>query len=262
MSGRDNARPAAHPLGDPTGRILIGQGVLVIGATSGFGRAIARLFGKHGASVAVQFSSDRAAANAVVRSIVRGGGNAFACHADISLERDVGRLFKEVVHRLGALDIVVMTPDGNNFAAIDELSPGQRRELFDTNFVSQYLCALAAVRELGRRRVVSESPGTAKKLIIVSSSRPPHHWTGQSKYLEIEGAKLIIDSITETARMYQISVNYLVPSQIMSDNEQGLYPNPHLIAKAALCMAADVSGSVGGTTWAGPYRHMETGDGC
>ena len=65
---------------------LSGQTAIVTGASSGLGRAAALLFAQAGARVAVNYNSNREAADDVVARIVAGGGEAFACQADTADE--------------------------------------------------------------------------------------------------------------------------------------------------------------------------------
>lgn len=81
---------------------LAGQTALVTGATSGIGKAAALAFAQSGATVAVNHrpgSEDRA--DAIVAAIVETGGAAFPVEADVSSERDVTRMFGDIVRRAG-----------------------------------------------------------------------------------------------------------------------------------------------------------------
>jgi hypothetical protein len=77
--------------------------VIVTGASRGIGAAIARLIGANGFPVAVNFLTNRAGAEEVVREIVAGGGRAVAIHADVSREADILRLFEPAVRELGKI---------------------------------------------------------------------------------------------------------------------------------------------------------------
>lgn len=77
--------------------------VIVTGASRGIGAAIARMVGASGLPVAVNFFTNRAGAEEVVREIVAGGGRAMAIHADVSREDDILRLFETTVRELGQI---------------------------------------------------------------------------------------------------------------------------------------------------------------
>ena len=66
---------------------------IVTGGGRGIGAATAKLLGKKGYAVCVNYLANRGRANDVVDAIVLNGGRAFAYQADVSSEADVIRLF-------------------------------------------------------------------------------------------------------------------------------------------------------------------------
>jgi NAD(P)-dependent dehydrogenase (short-subunit alcohol dehydrogenase family) len=74
--------------------------LIVTGASRGIGAAVARLAARQ-FSIAVNYIHDDVAAAKVVREIRAAGGNAVAIQADVSVEREVMRLFDEAEDRLG-----------------------------------------------------------------------------------------------------------------------------------------------------------------
>jgi len=73
--------------------------VIVTGASRGIGAAIARLVGANGFPVAINFLTNRAAAEQVVREIASGGGRAVAIQGDVSREEEILRLFETTGRR-------------------------------------------------------------------------------------------------------------------------------------------------------------------
>lgn len=94
--------PNGHPLLVGT---FDGQVVLVTGASRGIGRAIAREFAAEGASVAVHYVADEAAAAATLAAL--GDGDHVAVRADLADPAAVAELVTEVGTRLGGVDVLV-----------------------------------------------------------------------------------------------------------------------------------------------------------
>ena len=88
---------------------LRGKVAVVTGASKGIGAAIAEKLGTEGASVVVNYASDRAGAERVVKNIVAAGAKAIAVQSDVSRQSDIDKLFSETVKAFGKVDILGST---------------------------------------------------------------------------------------------------------------------------------------------------------
>ena len=88
-------------------RSLTGKVALVTGAAKGIGAGIAKAMAAAGASVVVNFASDRPGAERVVAEIKAAGGNAFVAQAKVSVVAEVERSVRQAVAQFGTLDILV-----------------------------------------------------------------------------------------------------------------------------------------------------------
>jgi 3-oxoacyl-[acyl-carrier protein] reductase len=86
---------------------LAGRVALVTGGSRGLGAAICRRLAQHGAAVAVNYKSNREAAESVAATISAAGGLAFAAQADVTQEAAVEGMVRRVERELGAVDILV-----------------------------------------------------------------------------------------------------------------------------------------------------------
>ncbi|MGX1305264.1 NAD(P)-dependent dehydrogenase (short-subunit alcohol dehydrogenase family) [Streptomyces albogriseolus] len=73
---------------------LTGRTALVTGGSRGIGRAIAERLAADGATVAVHYGRNAAAADEVVEGIRAKGGTAFTVHAELGVEGDVATLWE------------------------------------------------------------------------------------------------------------------------------------------------------------------------
>jgi NAD(P)-dependent dehydrogenase (short-subunit alcohol dehydrogenase family) len=86
---------------------LRGKSALITGASRGIGRGIALRLAERGASVAVNFLENEAAASDTVDRIKSRGGTAFALQSNVAHPDEISALVRNVHERFGALDIFV-----------------------------------------------------------------------------------------------------------------------------------------------------------
>ena len=164
--------------------------VLITGAGRGIGAATARLAAERGYDVCVNYVHHREAALAVVDDIERGGGNAIAVAADVSVEAEVMRLFETIDRQLGRLSALV-----NNAGVLERqgrveaIDAARLQRVFATNVIGSFLCAREAVRRM------SNANGGGGGAIVNLSSVAAR--TGSpNEYVDYAASKGAIDSFT------------------------------------------------------------------
>jgi NAD(P)-dependent dehydrogenase (short-subunit alcohol dehydrogenase family) len=164
--------------------------LLVTGASRGIGAAVARLAGRRGYRVCVNFLASEEAADEVVADIKRDGGEAIAVRADVSLAGDVERLFSTVDDRLGPLTALV-----NNAGVLfrqgrlDQIDADRLHRVFATNVVGYFLCCRQAVLRMSTAR-----GGAGGAIVNVSSAASRLGSPGE--YVDYAASKGAVDSLT------------------------------------------------------------------
>lgn len=109
---------------------------LVTGASKGIGAATAIRLAENGYDVVVNYNSDQASAENIVREIEKTGQKGMAVKADISKNEQVEKMFSEIKKELKSIDVLV-----NNAGIFDEDdgidSVEAFERVFDTNLIAQ-----------------------------------------------------------------------------------------------------------------------------
>jgi NAD(P)-dependent dehydrogenase (short-subunit alcohol dehydrogenase family) len=125
------------------------QVIVVTGASSGLGRAVARLAGRRGAKVVVTARTSEAL-DACVREIEAFGSEALAVPADCTVQDEVAQVVEQAVDRFGRIDTYVANAIVTVYAETYRYEPDELRRIMDVNFFGQvygYWAALPYLRE-------------------------------------------------------------------------------------------------------------------
>jgi NAD(P)-dependent dehydrogenase (short-subunit alcohol dehydrogenase family) len=147
---------------------LKGLRVLVIGASSGVGRAAGEALAGEGARVAFAARRKDRLEEAVRGVLADGRGEALAIECDVCDESSVDAAVSRTIAAFGGLDALVYAPGIAVFRRLSEIDAETWRRVLDTNLVGPTLALRAAISHL------EESRGKAVLISsIVIDDRPP-----------------------------------------------------------------------------------------
>lgn len=130
---------------------LKGKVAFISGGDSGIGRAVAVLFAREGANVAIAYLEERQDAEDTKRLVEEEGGKALLIEGDLGNRAHAFDAIQKTVDAFGQLDIVI-----NNAAQqwldddLTELSEERLRKTFDSNVMSYFFCTQAALPHLNK----------------------------------------------------------------------------------------------------------------
>ena len=167
------------------------SGVMIVtGAGRGIGAATARLAGRRGYAVAVNYRTAQHQAEALAVEIESAGGRAIVVQGDVAEEADVVRLFETVDRVLGPVTALVnnagITGPVRRVADIDLPT---LRSVFDINVIGCFLSAREAVRRMSTER------GGRSGAIVNVSSRASGLGSG-GEFIHYAASKGAVDSFT------------------------------------------------------------------
>jgi 3-oxoacyl-[acyl-carrier protein] reductase len=207
---------------------LGGKVALVTGAAGGIGRATALELARRGARVALSYRRSPEAADAVVGSIERAGGEARAFGCDVTQADAVRAMFGEVTAAFGRLDVLVNNA-GDLVARRDvaAMTEDVFRQVFEVNVLSTWLCCQAALPSL------TEGGGGA---IVNMSSLAAHNGGGPGAFAYAAAKAAIIAMTKAMARELAprgIRVNAVAPGLIGDTEFHARYTAPDAFAASA-----------------------------
>jgi NAD(P)-dependent dehydrogenase (short-subunit alcohol dehydrogenase family) len=198
-------KPEWEPRYPGSGR-LAGKVALVTGADSGIGRAVAALYAREGADVAILYLCEHDDAKKTAQIVEGEGQQALTIAGDIGDKAFCEDAVKQVIDRFGALDILVNNageqhPDQD----ITDISEEQLRRTFQTNIFGMFFLTQAARPHL-------------KKGAAIINCTSVTMYQGSSELLDYSSTKGAITaftrSLSENLVKDGIRVNAVAPGPI------------------------------------------------
>ncbi|MDI3261004.1 MAG: 3-hydroxybutyrate dehydrogenase [Sinobacteraceae bacterium] len=246
---------------------LDGKVALITGAASGIGKAIAELYAKEGAKVAI-CDINRQAAEATAAAIVKAGGQALGVAMDVTDEAAVEAGTDQVVKHFGALDILISNAGVQIINPIDQFKFADWKKMLAIHLDGGFLTTRAALKHMyqGDRGGIVIYMGSVHSHEASKLKAPyvtaKHGLLGLARTLAKEGAPhnvrahvicpgfvrtpLVEKQIPEQAKELGISEEEVIRNVMLKDTVDGVFTTLDDIAQTALFLATFPSAALTG----------------
>ncbi len=234
--------------------------VIVTGAASGIGQAIATVFAQQGAAVVIDYVGKPGTADQTLAKIKAVGGRAIAVTADVSNPDQVQAMIDQTVKTFGSLDIFI------NNAGIEFKHPflefplEQFQKIVAVNLQGPFVCCQAAARQMVKQ-------GKGGRIINISSIHEDLPMPTNAPYCATKGAlRMLTRTIALELAPHKITVNNIGPGAIftpidadveankaledalMAEIPLGRWGKPEEVANLAVFLASDDAAYMTGST--------------
>ena len=246
---------------------LNGKTALITGAASGLGKAIAQLYARQGAAVAIA-DINQAAADQTAADITQAGGRAIGVAMDVTDEAAVNAGTDRVVETFGALDILISNAGVQIINPIDQLDYADWKKMLAIHLDGGFLTTKAALKHMyrGDRGGIVIYMGSVHSHVASKLKAPyvtaKHGLLGLARTLAKEGAPhnvrshvicpgfvrtpLVDKQIPEQARELGLSDDEVIKTVMLKDTVDTTFTTVDDVAQTALYLATFPSAALTG----------------
>lgn len=205
--------------------ILSGRTAIVTGGSRGIGRSITLELARLGANVVINYVRDAAEAQLVQQHAEQLGVRAISVRADVTSEKQVEALMRNVVKEFGQLDILINNADDGRFEfnAPLEISSRDWELMLRGSLLSVFYCCKHALPMMWRNkygRIVNISAAGNNNIEIASLCLP--------YYIAKQGVVSLTQTLAAQEAKNNITINSVSPSFVEN------YDYPHDIREKLL----------------------------
>ncbi len=175
------------------------------GAAKRLGRATALAAAENGANVAITYRESERSARSLVADLADLGVEALAVRCDVTDERNVREMVKEVAGQLGGIDVLVNNAANYETVEFAKLTVAQWDAIFASNVRGPFLVSREALPYLRKRK---------GKIIHMGSLGGLRPWATHAHYCSSKAALHMLTKVMAKALAPEIAVNAVAPGMI------------------------------------------------
>jgi NAD(P)-dependent dehydrogenase (short-subunit alcohol dehydrogenase family) len=220
--------------------------VVITGAFGALGSAVARAFGQAGARLGL---IDVLQPSAEIKAEFGSGPHLLLGGADIANLEATRKAMAAIAMRFGGIDVLINVAGGFRWEKLEDGDIATWDALYSMNLRSAVVsckCALPAMLERGRGRIINVGAGAAGKAGL-----------GMGAYTASKaGVQRLTEALAEELKDRNITVNAILPGTIdtprnrldMPDADYSRWVSPEAIARVMLFLASDDAAVINGAS--------------
>jgi 3-oxoacyl-[acyl-carrier protein] reductase len=238
---------------DAAEQTLAGRVAVVTGGSRGIGAGIARALARHGAKVAITYTSAAQRAQELLGEIESFGGRAIALEADNRDEAALRAALQRVAREFGGLDVLVNNAGVTLRAGIDEVRMEDFQRVLAVNVTAVFVATQEALRHMkAGGRIIN----------IGSSNTRQAPYPTASIYTLSKGALLgFARGLVRELGPRGITINTVLPGPVGTDMNPADGPHSKVVRPLIAVQRYGQTSEIGETVafLAGPHAGFVTG---
>ena len=200
--------------------------ILITGANSGIGKAVAERFATEGAHVGVNYrpgGKSEASADDIVKSFSTEG---MALAADISKRPEVEKMVADLVAKFGRIDGIMCNAGIEKKVPFLDVTDDDWRMVIDVNLYGSFVCAQVAARQMVKQ-------GNGGRIVFTSSIHEDVPFPQYASYCASKGGeRMLMRNLAVELAQYKILCNNIAPGAIATPINQKVLDDPEMMKAA------------------------------